>query len=237
MNVSNRVAFVAGGTGGLGRAVCLEFLQAGARVVVTYRRMSEYESLVAEAGGAQSRLSGANVDVTDEAAVSQLVQNIVAEQSRLDILVNTVGGYAGGRSLWETDAKTYDQMMNLNFKAGYVLARAVIPAMMRQSRGWIVNVASKAAFGRSPGAALYSASKAASLMLFDSLAEEVKSYAININTIVPSIFDTLANRQAMSSADFAKWPKPAEIARVVRFLCSEDASVIRGAAIPVYGRT
>lgn len=237
MNVSNRVAFVAGGTGGLGRAVCLEFLQAGARVVVTYRRMSEYESLVAEAGGAQSRLSGANVDVTDEAAVSQLVQNIVAEQSRLDILVNTVGGYAGGRSLWETDAKTYDQMMNLNFKAGYVLARAVIPAMMRQSRGWIVNVASKAAFGRSPGAALYSASKAASLMLFDSLAEEVKSSAININTIVPSIFDTLANRQAMSSADFAKWPKPAEIARVVRFLCSEDASVIRGAAIPVYGRT
>ena len=237
MNVSNRVAFVAGGTGGLGRAVCLEFLQAGARVVVTYRRMSEYESLVAEAGGAQSRLSGANVDVTDEAAVSQLVQNIVAEQSRLDILVNTVGGYAGGRSLWETDAKTYDQMMNLNFKAGYVLARAVIPVMMRQSRGWIVNVASKAAFGRSPGAALYSASKAASLMLFDSLAEEVKSYAININTIVPSIFDTLANRQAMSSADFAKWPKPAEIARVVRFLCSEDASVIRGAAIPVYGRT
>ena len=237
MNLADRIALVAGGTGGLGRAVALEFLPAGAGVVVTYSKQPEYDSLAAEAGAAKPRLSGAAVDVTDEAAAKQLVERLLAEHGRLDILVNAVGGYAGGTNLWEADPKVYDQMLALNLKAAFVLARAVLPVMVRQNRGWIVNVASKAGYGHSPGAALYSASKAAALALFDSLADEVKQYQINVNSIVPSIFDTPANRQAMPSADFSKWPKPAEIARVVRFLCSEDARVIRGAAIPVFGRS
>ena len=118
-----------------------------------------------------------------------------------------------------------------------MLARAVIPAMIRQNRGWIVNVASRAAYGKSPGAALYSASKAGALALFDSLADEVKSYAINVNSVVPSIFDTPANRRAMPAADYVNWPKPEEIPDVILFLCSQQARIIHGAAIPVYGRT
>jgi NAD(P)-dependent dehydrogenase (short-subunit alcohol dehydrogenase family) len=128
-------------------------------------------------------------------------------------------------------------MMALNLKAGYVLARAVLPVMIRQNRGWVVNVASKAGYGHSAGAALYSASKAAALALFDSLAEEVKPYAINVNSVVPSIIDTEANRAAMPKADFSRWPKPEEIARVVLFLCSEDAKLVHGAAVQVYGRS
>ena len=88
-------------------------------------------------------------------------------------------------------------MMALNLQSGFTLARAVLPAMIRQNRGWIVNVASRAGYGHSPGAALYSASKAGALAFFDSLADEVKPYAINVNSIVPSIFDTPANRRAM----------------------------------------
>jgi NAD(P)-dependent dehydrogenase (short-subunit alcohol dehydrogenase family) len=109
--------------------------------------------------------------------------------------------------------------------------------MIRQNRGWIVNIASRAGYGHSAGAALYSASKAGALALFDSLADEVKPYAINVNSVVPSIFDTPANRRAMPSADPALWPKPAQIAQVILFLCSPESSVIHGAAIPVYGRT
>ena len=109
--------------------------------------------------------------------------------------------------------------------------------MIRQNRGSIVNVASRAGYGHAAGAALYSSSKAGALAFFDSLAEEVKPYAINVNSVVPSIFDTPANRRAMPTADFAQWPKPAEIARVILFLCSDEARVIHGAAIPVYGRT
>jgi NAD(P)-dependent dehydrogenase (short-subunit alcohol dehydrogenase family) len=177
-----------------------------------------------------------SVDVTDAQAVEKVIAEIVAKHGRLDILVNTVGGYAGGTNLWEVDPRKYDQMLELNLKAGFVLARAVVPQMIRQNRGWIVNIASKAAFDHAAGGALYAASKAAALALFDSLAAEVKPFNVNVNTVVPSIIDTAANRKAMPEADFAKWPKPEEIARVILFLCSEEARVIHGAAFLFTGR-
>lgn len=177
------------------------------------------------------------VDATDPAGVARLVESIVAERGAIEILVNTIGGYHGGKKIWEEDVSAYEQMVSLNLKAGFVLARAVLPAMIRQNRGWIVNVASRAGYGHSPGAALYAASKAGALALFDSLADEVKPYAISVNSVVPSIFDTAANRAAMPGANYASWPKPEEIADVVLFLCSQQARVIHGAAVPVYGRT
>ena len=153
------------------------------------------------------------------------------------VCTGAVGGYAGGTNLWETNPKIYDQMLQLNLKAGFVLARSVVPQMIGQNRGWIVNVASKAAFDHAPGGGLYAASKAGALALFDSLAADVKQYNINVNSVLPSIIDTAANRKAMPGAEFSKWPKPEEIARVILFLCSEEARVIHGAAIPVYGKT
>jgi NAD(P)-dependent dehydrogenase (short-subunit alcohol dehydrogenase family) len=234
----DQVALVAGGAGALGGAVARAFLAAGARVVVTYRKRAEFNELYAAAGaGTPQRLSGVTVDVTDAAATAAAAQDIAASQSRLDILVNTVGGYAGGKKVWEDDAAMLQRMVALNLQSGFALARAVLPVMIRQNRGCIVNVASRAGYGESPTAALYAASKAGALALFSSLAAEVKPYAIRVNTVVPSIFDTPANRQAMPSADFSRWPKPEEIARVILFLCSSSAQVIHGAAIPVYGKT
>jgi NAD(P)-dependent dehydrogenase (short-subunit alcohol dehydrogenase family) len=237
MSFAEKVAIVAGGTGALGRAVSLAFLEAGARVGVTYRKQAEYDALATAAGANAARLSAAVVDVTDHEAAQRFAAETVSKFGRIDVLVNAVGGYAGGKNLWESDVKVYEQMMALNLKSGYILARAVLPQMIRQNRGWVVNVASKAGYGRSAGAALYAASKAGALALFDSLAEEVKPYAINVNSVVPSIFDTEANRQAMPKADFSRWPKPEEIAHVIVFLCSEEAKLIHGAAVPVYGRT
>jgi NAD(P)-dependent dehydrogenase (short-subunit alcohol dehydrogenase family) len=161
----------------------------------------------------------------------------VAKHARLDILVNTVGGYVGGESLWDADPRAFDKMIQLNLKAGYVLARAIVPQMIRQKRGWVVNIASKAAVDHAAGGAFYEASKAGALALFDSLAADVKPHNINVNSVLPSIIDTAANRKAMPGADFSKWPKPEEIAQVILFLCSEEARVIHGAAIPVYGKT
>jgi NAD(P)-dependent dehydrogenase (short-subunit alcohol dehydrogenase family) len=178
-----------------------------------------------------------NLDVTDVHAVEKFIAEIVARHGRLDILVNTVGGYAGGTNLWEVDPRTYDKMLQLNLNAGFVLARAVVPQMIKQNRGWIVNIASKAALDHAAGGALYAASKAAAVAMMDSLAADVKPFNINVNSVLPSIIDTAANRAAMPQADFSKWPKPEEIARVILFLCSEDARVIHGAAIPVYGKS
>jgi NAD(P)-dependent dehydrogenase (short-subunit alcohol dehydrogenase family) len=234
---SGKVALVAGGTGGLGHAVSLAFLDDGAKVVVTYRDQKELDALKREAGGHGSSLEGYMVDVTDEGSVRQLFDKILAEHGRVDALVNTVGAYAGGVNLWEVETKTFDQMIALNLRSGYILARAAVPAMLKQKSGAIVNISSKAAVDHGAGASAYAASKAGALALMDSLAAEVKGSGVRVNSILPSIIDTEANRKAMPTADFSKWPKPADIARVILFLCSDETKVIHGAAIPVYGES
>ncbi len=230
-----KVVLVAGGTGGLGRAVTLAFLEVGARVIVTYRVPKEFDALKSAVGKNESNLEGYVVDVTDEAAVRQLVEKIVGKHRRLDAMVNTVGGYAGGTKLWELETKVFDQMLALNLRSGYALARAAVRAMLKEGRGAIVNVAAKAAVDHAGGAAAYAASKSAAVALLDSLAADLKGSGVRVNSILPSIIDTEANRKAMPTADFSKWPKPEDIARVILFLCSDDAKVIHGAAIPVYG--
>jgi NAD(P)-dependent dehydrogenase (short-subunit alcohol dehydrogenase family) len=217
MIFTGKVVLVAGGTGGLGRAVTLAFLNAGADVVVTYIIEAELTDLKSLAGASASRLTGRMVDVTNEDTTRQLIDEIIADRSQLDALVNTVGGYAGGTKLWESDTKTLDRMLALNLRSGFSLSHAAARAMVKQGKGAIVNVAAKAALDHPGGLAAYSASKAAALAMIDS------------------IIDTAANRRAMPDADFATWPKPEDIARVIVFLCSDDSRVIHGAAIPVYG--
>jgi NAD(P)-dependent dehydrogenase (short-subunit alcohol dehydrogenase family) len=235
MRFSGNVTLVAGGTGGLGRAVSQAFLEEGAMVIVTYRMQDEFDALVQSAAANTSRLEGQRVDVTDETAVRRLVEDVAAKYKRLDALVNTVGGYAGGVKLWDLETKVLDRMLALNLRSGYALSRAVLPVMLKQSRGSIVNIAARAAFDHPAGAAAYAASKAAALAMIDSLAAELAGTGVRANSVLPNIIDTEANRQAMPTADFAKWPKPEDIARVILFLCSTDAKVIHGASIPVYG--
>ena len=234
MTFKHKVALVAGGTGGLGRAISQAFLAEGAKVIVTYRKKQEFDELK-DAAADSSLLAGYDLDVTDEEAVRKCIQIILKENLRVDFLVNTVGAYAGGVKLWETDADVLDQQLKLNLISGHVLCRAVVPLMLKQRSGAIVSIASKAALDHAAGAAAYAASKAAALAMMDSLAADLKGSGVRVNSILPSIIDTPANRKAMPDADFAKWPKPEEIARVVLFLCSDQARVVHGAAIPVYG--
>jgi len=234
---SGKSVLVAGGTGGLGRAVSRAFLEEGAAVAVTYREQREFDALKSAAGTNASSLEGHRVDVTDESAVSQLIAKILTRYGALDALVNAVGAYAGGVKLWQLDTKTFDKMLELNLRSGFLLARAAVPAMLKQGRGAIVNVASQAAVNHAAGAAAYAASKAAAVAMVDSLAEDLKGTGVRANSILPSIIDTEANRKAMPQADFAKWPKPEDIARVILFLCSDDAKLIHGASVPVYGNS
>ena len=234
---SGAVILVAGGTGGLGRAVSLAFLNQDAKVVVTYRNPDEFASLQSEAGVHNSSLQGRRLDVTDVAAVGQLVEWIVKQHGRLDALVNTVGGYAGGIKLWDLDAAVFDRMLAVNLRAGFALAQAAVAPMLRQKHGAIVNVAAKAAFDHAAGASAYAASKAGALAMMDSLAADTRGTGVRVNSILPSIIATEANRKAMPNADFSSWPKPEEITQVILFLCSDLAKAIHGAAIPVFGNS
>jgi NAD(P)-dependent dehydrogenase (short-subunit alcohol dehydrogenase family) len=232
---AGKLALVTGGTGGLGRAVSVAFLSEGAKVAVTYREQKELDELTHLADAYKNDLSGHRIDITDDAAVERFVEQLSNEYGHLDILVNTVGGFSGGVKLWDTEPSVFDRMMTLNLRSGYTLIRAAVPRMLATRSGVIVNVASKAAVDHAGGASGYVASKAAAVAMIDSLAADLKGTGVRANSVLPSIIDTEANRRAMPNANFDLWPKPEDIARVILYLCSEEARLIHGASIPVYG--
>jgi len=151
---SNKVALITGGTGGLGRAVTLAFLHEGASVIASYIKKDEADAL-RDAVGPHAHLELLPLDATNEAECRAFIDGITARHGRLDILVNTIGGYAAGKPMWETDTRTFQLMLTLNLLAGQNLAKAAVPAMLRRKSGAIVNIASKAAFDHAPGAAAY----------------------------------------------------------------------------------
>lgn len=148
MNIgfADKVVLVAGGTGGLGRAVSLAFLEEGAKVVVIYRKEVEFAALKSSAATNATALEGRLVDVTDELAAAEFANDVVSRHGSLDAVVNTIGGYAGGIKLWDLKTEVLDSMLSLNLRSGYALAKAVLPTMLKQRHGSIVNVAAKAAF-------------------------------------------------------------------------------------------
>jgi NAD(P)-dependent dehydrogenase (short-subunit alcohol dehydrogenase family) len=228
-----QVILVTGGTGALGSAVARAFLQEGAEVVVTYRTPREFEALQGTVAADRTRLQGHQVDVTHEPDMLRVAAAIEAQSHRLDVLVNTAGGYSGGVKLWEAEGASLDRMLDLNLRSAFVSSRSILPILLKQGRGCIVNVAAKAAVDQPGGSGAYVAAKAAAVALMHSLAMDLKETAIRVNSVLPNIIDTEANRRDMPRANFAAWTKPEEIARVILFLCTPDAKAIQGAAIPV----
>ena len=228
-----QVVLVTGGTGALGSAVARAFIREGATVAVSYRTAREYDDLQSSLAADGARLRGQPIDVTSEAEMLRMTASIEAEFQRLDVLVNTAGGYSGGPKLWEIESGDLDRMLNVNLRSAFVTSRSVLPIFLRQGRGCIVNVAAKAAVDQPGGAGAYVAAKAAALAMMHSLAMDLKGTAIRVNSVLPATIDTAANRRDMPRANSATWTKPEDIARVILFLCTEDAQAINGAAIPV----
>jgi len=233
---ADRVVLVAGGTGALGSAVAQAFLDQRATVVVTQHAARDAQAAQRFKVADASRLHVATLDVTDAAAVQSLLDEVMARHGRLDALVVAVGGWAGGQPLWAAPADELSRMLNANLHAAHVLARVVAPLMRTAGRGAIVNVAAKTGVDPTAGNGAYAAAKAAALALMASLAADLAGSGVRVNSVLPQVIDTAANRQAMPDAAAARsWTSPESIARVILFLCSDDAAAIHGAAIPVYG--
>lgn len=234
---SSKVAVITGATGALGRVVVKAFLDQGTRVVSTYRSEEKKNQLVDFLGEADALMS-VKTDVTNEADVQGLFRKVIAKYGRVDFLLNIVGAYKGGTEIANTKEEDWDSMMSINLKSAFLCSKAALPHMLRQNYGRIINVASRTALEkryRSKSGA-YAVSKAGVVVLTETIAEEVRKYDINVNCILPSTIDTPDNRQILPEADFSKWVKPEQIAKVLLFLVSEDSSTISGASIPVYGK-
>ena len=236
-SLSGKTAIVTGGTGGLGATVVGELLSAGARVAVPFRKAGELDRLRASAGIATGApLWGALVDVTDEGAVSEFYESVSEDRGGLHVLVNTAGSFEGGSPAHDTTWDVWQRQLDSNLKTAVVSSRAAVPRMLRSGGGAIVNVSSRPAVQSGKNLAAYAAAKRAVLALTDAMAAELVEQGVTVNAVLPSTIDTPANRRAMPEADFSKWVKPSEIARVILFLAGPDARIVSGAHVPVYGR-
>ena len=223
MGVDGKVVLIAGGSGALGQTVVPAFSKAGAQVITVDRNPPSIQ-----VGGRVAM----KADVTDEADVQRLVDDVIRTRGRIDALINLVGGFALGRVV-ETDAALWQRMLTMNVTAAFLLSKAVLPHMVARGTGRIVHVVAWAAVEPFPGAAAYIVSKASLLALIKVLALELSGSGVTINGVLPNTIDTPANRASMPQTDPSTRTKPESIDDTLLFLASEEVRQISGAAIPI----
>ena len=224
-----------GAAGHLGQAVSKELGRAGVNLALFDRAKNRLSDLYPDWVGSPDHLLLESIDLADQATVKVAVAKVIERFGRIDILINTAGGYRAGDTLYETSDESWEFMMNLN--AGTVLntTRAVIPHMVERSYGKVVNIGARPGMKGPARAGAYAASKSAVMRLTESLDAELKHAGINVNAIIPGTLDTLSNRELMPDANHDRWVSVESLAKVILFLVSDDASAIHGALIPVYG--
>ncbi|MCB0210338.1 MAG: SDR family oxidoreductase [Anaerolineae bacterium] len=228
---SNQVAIVTGGSGNLGRAVVQAFHAAGAKLVVPDRAQGRMQSLFPALHNSADHYLVEGVDVSQLGAMEQVVSDTLERFGRVDILVNTIGGYRAGMPVHETLPETWDMMLNLNARTVFYACRAAVPAMLERRHGKIVNVGSHSALVGRANEAAYSVSKSAIARLTESIAAEIKQAGVNVNAVLPAAMITSEKRQAEPHSGVT----PEEVAEVILFLCSDAAAIIHGALIPAFG--
>lgn len=236
--LKDKVAIVTGSTGALGRVVTRRLGESGAKIVALYRSEEQMEKLKKYLGDLSQNVIGFKGDGTEKRSTEDLARVAIEKHGYIDILLNIVGAYSGGKTLADTDEELWDNMMNVNLKSAFLCSRAVLPHMMERKYGKIVTISARTAVqkGRRSRSGAYAISKAGIVTLTETLAEETTKHGIQVNCIMPSIIDTKANRKMFPKADFSKWVDPEEIADVILFLVSDASKPTSGASIPVYGR-
>jgi len=226
--MKGKVVLVTGANGGLGTYVTQAFLDAGATVIGTSRKIKQSDFAGPGFIAIPSELSSSQ-------GATKLLDQIPGQSGRLDVLAHTVGGFAGGSAIADTDDATFQRMLDLNLNMTFYLLRAAIPLLRKSGNGRIIAIGSRAAEEPGTNVGAYSASKAAMVSLVKTVAAENRDAGMTANVILPGTMDTPANRKAMPDADFSKWVRPASVASLMVWLASEARRDVNGAVIPVYG--
>jgi NAD(P)-dependent dehydrogenase (short-subunit alcohol dehydrogenase family) len=232
MDLNGKHILLTGGTGGLGLGVTPTVLKQGARsVTIPYRSPKDVERLKGWLSpGDFSRIKFVNTDLLNEAAVEALVNGM----ERVDALIHLVGGFSMGK----THEYQFDQWRKdiaLNLDTTFLICKHSLRRMLEQGYGRIVTIGSRGAEQPAGQLAAYGASKAAVVALTKAIADETRGTNITANSVLPSLIDTPANREAMGAENADQWVKPESLAQIICFLASEAAGDIRGAAVPAYG--
>jgi NAD(P)-dependent dehydrogenase (short-subunit alcohol dehydrogenase family) len=220
--MQGKIVLVTGANGGLGSHVTQAFLDAGANVVGTSRKIQQSEF-------ANRNFVAMAAELSTPQGANALVEQVVARFGRIDVLAHTVGGFAGGQSVAQTDDVTFQTMFDLNVNSTFYLVRAALPVMRDTGNARIIAIGSRAALVPGPAVGAYSASKAAMVSLIQTVALENKDAGLTANVILPGTIDTPTN------ADTSQWVRPSTIASLMLWLTGDAGKDVNGAVIPVYG--
>jgi NAD(P)-dependent dehydrogenase (short-subunit alcohol dehydrogenase family) len=232
MDLKHTTVLITGAAGSLGRAVAAAFAEAGARRVLV--DVSESGLRAAYPGNDPRQLLAAT-DLLDPASVARTVDAVLAQFGRIHALCNIAGGFTMGTPVHTTPAGDWQKMWAINAQTMLNAVQAVVPKMLDAGGGYIVNVGAGPGLKGAAQMGAYSAAKSAVIRITETMSAELREQNINVNCVLPSIIDTPSNRAAMPDADPGKWVAPRDLAAVIRFLCSDEARAIHGAAIPVVG--
>jgi 3-oxoacyl-[acyl-carrier protein] reductase len=240
LSMTNRIAFVTGASRGIGHAIALSLAQGGYTVVAAARSMEGSAGL--ESLQAAGTVSAVNLDLASAESIKDALGRTVKEHGRIDVLVNNAGVTRDGLAV-RMKAADWDSVLRTNLDGSFLCIQQVLPGMMRNRWGRIVNITSVVGQAGSPGQANYAASKAGLIGLTKSLAQEVASRNITVNAVAPGYISTDMTKDLsdelkqaiMSKIPLARMGTPEDVAAAVKFLVGEEASYITGQVIAVNG--
>lgn len=241
IDLNSQFAIVTGGAQGIGRAVVERFLVSGAKVAIWDLDAERAHRTASELG--LDAVVPVGVDVTNLEAVESATRETLAAFGRIDILVNNAGISGPNTKLWDYPAQAWAQVVNINLIGPFNCCRAVVPSMIAQNYGRIVNVASIAGKEGNPNASAYSASKAGLIALTKSLGKELAEYDIAVNCVTPAvaktaIFDQMTDEHVaymLAKIPRGRFLKVQEAAATIAFAASADCSFTTGAVFDISG--
>jgi NAD(P)-dependent dehydrogenase (short-subunit alcohol dehydrogenase family) len=226
---SGKIVLITGSTGAIGSRLLDFFTSHGATTIGTYR--DEMSTNITRSRSKKTDLIRCNT--MENAEVVSLISTIAKKQGRIDILVNTVGGYLGGKSVVQLEEEEWNKMFGINLLSAFLITKHVLPLMLRSGYGRIVHISSSTGISAVGLDSAYASSKAGLIRFVESVSKEVKDYDLTVNCVLPSIIDTKSNRKMMPDANFKQWVTIERLVKIIVFLCSDDSRAISGSAVPV----
>ncbi len=235
MTLKDKVVVISGASGGLGQVATHVFADAGAKLALLGRSADKLDAMATDLGIEKEKYFSIGLDVSDAKAVAQAADDIVRRFGTIDIFINLVGGWIGGKQVLDTDIEEIDSMLQQHVRTSYVLIKAFLPQMKANGWGRLLAVSSPSAMRPPGGNSPYAIGKAAMEALMLSLAEELKGSGVTANVVQVNSIDVKHDRINNPSKKNKFWTTPEEISATLLHLCTEEAGMINGARIPLYG--
>jgi 3-oxoacyl-[acyl-carrier protein] reductase len=240
--MNNRIAVVTGASRGIGRACALALAQCGGKVALAARQIDKLDEVAAEIRAAGGEAFTTELDLGSHDSIKAAFAKIAKEFGRVDILVNNAGVTRDGLAI-RMKRDDWDLVLQTNLSGSFFCIQQVLPGMIRERWGRIVNIASVVGEAGNAGQANYVASKAGLIGLTKSLAQEMASRSVTVNAVAPGFIETdmtaglndQMKEQIKKGVPLGRFGKPEDVAAAVRFLCSDDASYITGHVLDVNG--